>query len=61
MVTVEKRAAWIRQMAEAPVKLRATLAGLSEEQFDTRYREGGWTLRQVAHHLAERLSTRETF
>jgi len=52
-VTVEKRAAWIRQMAEAPVKLRAALAGLSDEQLDTRYREGGWMLRQVVHHLAD--------
>lgn len=52
-VTPAKRDNWIRQMAEAPQKLRAALQGLTESQIDTRYREGGWTLRQVVHHLAD--------
>ena len=33
--------------------LRVALAGLSDDQLDTHYREGGWTLRQVVHHLAD--------
>jgi uncharacterized damage-inducible protein DinB len=41
------------QIAECPAALRAALAGLGEEQLDTPYREGGWTVRQVAHHLPD--------
>jgi uncharacterized damage-inducible protein DinB len=40
-------------MAEAPDHLRAAVARLSGEQFDTPYRPGGWTVRQVVHHLAD--------
>lgn len=52
-VTVQKRAAWIQELAEAPAKLRAAVSGLSEVQLNERYREGGWMLRQVVHHLAD--------
>jgi uncharacterized damage-inducible protein DinB len=52
-VMPEKRSRWIEQMEEVPAKLRAAVLGLSEEQLDTRYRKDGWTLRQVAHHLAD--------
>ncbi|HLJ48892.1 MAG TPA: putative metal-dependent hydrolase [Bryobacteraceae bacterium] len=43
--------ALIDQIETAPAKLRATVAGLSEEQLDTPYRPGGWTPRQVVHHV----------
>ena len=36
-----------------PERVRAALAGLSETQLDTPYRPGGWTVRQVAHHLPD--------
>ncbi|WP_240336885.1 YfiT family bacillithiol transferase [Rufibacter psychrotolerans] len=36
-----------------PAQLRAAVASLSDEQLDTPYRPGGWTLRQVVHHLAD--------
>jgi uncharacterized damage-inducible protein DinB len=52
-VTDEKRRRWIAEMAQAPANLRVALTGLSDDQLDTHYREGGWTLRQVAHHLAD--------
>lgn len=52
-VTAQKRAGWIRELAEAPSKLRAAVDGLSEAQLNERYREGGWMLRQVVHHLAD--------
>jgi uncharacterized damage-inducible protein DinB len=51
--TPEKRAAWIRDMAEMPGKLRQAVAGLSPAQVDTPYRDGGWTIRQTVHHLAD--------
>ncbi len=44
---------WIRQIEETPSKLRAAVKGLSDKQLDTPYREGGWTVRQVAHHLPD--------
>jgi uncharacterized damage-inducible protein DinB len=52
-VTSAKRRQWIRQMDEMPERLAQTLAGLTEAQLATPYREGGWTPRQVVHHLAD--------
>lgn len=43
----------IAQIAEAPGKLRSALKGLDDKQLDTPYRDGGWTVRQVAHHLPD--------
>ena len=48
-----RRAELIGQIAEAPSKLRAAVKGLDEKQLDTPYRDGGWTVRQVAHHLPD--------
>ncbi len=44
---------WINQLEEFPMRLRATVVGLTDEQLDTRYRSEGWTLRQVIHHVAD--------
>ena len=38
---------------ETPEKLRAAVQDLNEEQLDTPYRPGGWTIRQVIHHLPD--------
>src|SRR5690348_13787876 len=43
----------ITQIAEAPARLRAALQGLSPQQLDTPYRPGGWTVRQVVHHVPD--------
>jgi uncharacterized damage-inducible protein DinB len=43
----------LAQMSEAPSLLRAAVANLSDSQLDTPYRPGGWTVRQVVHHLAD--------
>src|ERR1700681_1199097 len=43
----------ISAIAEAPAKLRAAVKGLDEKQLDTPYRDGGWTVRQVAHHVPD--------
>jgi uncharacterized damage-inducible protein DinB len=50
-ISQQDRTAFIADIAEAPERLRAVLDGLSESQLDTPYREGGWTVRQVVHHL----------
>ena len=47
------RPLWLSQLAEAPANLRAAVAGLSDSQLNTPYRLGGWTIRQVVHHLAD--------
>ena len=43
----------IDDIAEAPAKLRAAVNGLTDAQLDTPYREGGWTARQVVHHVVD--------
>jgi DinB superfamily len=50
---VEQRQTWIAEIATAPAYLRAAVAGLNEQQLNTPYREGGWTVRQVVHHVPE--------
>jgi uncharacterized damage-inducible protein DinB len=50
---VEDRPLLLAQLAAAPANLRAAVAGLSDSQLDTTYRPGGWTVRQVVHHLAD--------
>ena len=51
--TPADRAANIEALRRAPEELRAAVSGLSDAQLDTPYREGGWTVRQVVHHLAD--------
>jgi uncharacterized damage-inducible protein DinB len=48
-----ERAAAIEQIEVAPKRLRESVGGLSGGQLDTPYRPGGWTVRQVAHHLPD--------
>ena len=43
----------IDQIAGCPQEMRAAVAGLSDEQLDTPYRDGGWTVRQVVHHVPD--------
>jgi len=53
MLTPEERSAAIEQIRATPSQFRAAADGLDERQLDTPYRPGGWTLRQVAHHLPD--------
>lgn len=52
-ITSEDRGDAILTISEMPEQLREATRSLSEEQLDTPYREGGWTVRQVVHHLAD--------
>jgi hypothetical protein len=47
------RTAAIADIRDTPARLRQALDGLNEQQLDTPYRPGGWTVRQVAHHLPD--------
>jgi uncharacterized damage-inducible protein DinB len=43
----------IEQIEQARAALRAAVRGLTDAQLDTRYRPGGWTVRQVVHHVPD--------
>ncbi|MEJ7711110.1 MAG: DinB family protein [Pyrinomonadaceae bacterium] len=46
-------ARFIEDIAAVPVRLSEVVSKLSDEQLDTPYRPGGWSVRQVVHHLAD--------
>jgi hypothetical protein len=52
-VTPDMRRRAIDAIRETPAKLRAATRGLNETQLDTPYRDGGWTVRQLIHHVPE--------
>ncbi len=52
-VSPEDRARFIKTIAAAPGRLRAAVHGLSASQLNTPYREGGWTIRQIIHHVPD--------
>ena len=51
--TPEKHQRWIDLIEALPGELRALVQDLSDRRLDTPYRPGGWTIRQVVHHLAD--------
>lgn len=44
---------WINEIEDLPRLIRDAVENLDNEQLDTPYRLGGWTVRQVIHHLAD--------
>jgi hypothetical protein len=52
-VSADQRRQYIDEIAQAPANLRAAVADLTGEQLDTPYRPGGWTVRQVVHHVPD--------
>ena len=52
-IPVGGRVALIDSIAGLPSRFRHAVDSLSDSQLDTPYREGGWTVRQVAHHLPD--------
>lgn len=51
--TTEDIRKWITTIKEFPGRLRQAIISLNEKQLDTQYRTGGWTIRQVVHHVAD--------
>src|SRR6202044_4230664 len=51
--TPQERSAAIAGIEQLPQSLRSAVAPLSREQLDTPYRPGGWTVRQLVHHVAD--------
>jgi len=52
-ITSEHRRALIDGLARLPLDMRAAVSGLTDLQLDTPYRPGGWTVRQVVHHVPD--------
>jgi uncharacterized damage-inducible protein DinB len=52
-ITAEKRAEFVRIIADLPRKISEAVSGLTDEQLDTPYRPEGWTVRQTVHHVAD--------
>ena len=52
-LTDEQKQTCLEEIAQAPAKLRSAVQGLSDVHLDTPYRPGGWTVRQVVHHLPD--------
>lgn len=52
-LTDDQRRAFLDRIEETPERMRAAVAGLTEEQLNTPYRPEGWTVRQVVHHVPE--------
>jgi len=44
---------FLDDVEQTPARLRAAVEGLSDTQLDTTYRDGGWTVRQVVHHVPD--------
>jgi DinB superfamily len=53
MLTSAERQDMLAKIQRLPPDLEVAVKGLDERQLDTPYREGGWTVRQVVHHLAD--------
>ncbi|MGQ0712717.1 MAG: YfiT family bacillithiol transferase [Gemmatimonadaceae bacterium] len=51
--TPAERAEHIARIAACPTEMRGAVRGLNEQHLDTPYREGGWTVRQVVHHVPD--------
>lgn len=52
-ISKEQKDKWIQVLEEVPAKLKQAVEGMTDSQLDTPYRDGGWTVRQVIHHLAD--------
>src|SRR5438093_5366804 len=52
-VSPDDRRRYIDEIEQTPKNMRAAVTGLSDHRLDTPYRPGGWTVRQVVHHLPD--------
>ncbi|WP_026672024.1 YfiT family bacillithiol transferase [Alkalihalobacterium bogoriense] len=52
-ISKKDREQWIEDIAQLPGKLRNAVEHLSDDELNQPYREGGWTIRQVVHHIAD--------
>jgi hypothetical protein len=53
VIDMQQRSTWIQVLEELPAAFRNAVHPLTDEQLDTPYRPGGWTIRQVVHHVPD--------
>jgi len=52
-LTADQKKQYLNDIDQTPARLRTAVRGLSEQQLNTPYREGGWTVRQLTHHVPD--------
>ncbi|SKB02541.1 DinB superfamily protein [Sporosarcina newyorkensis] len=52
-VTLENIQGWLKEIETFTIRLRGTVASLSDEELSRTYRDGSWTVRQLVHHIAD--------
>jgi|SRR5580700_182359 hypothetical protein len=52
-MTEQQKARCLDDIEQTPARLRAAVSGLNDQQLDTPYRDAGWTVRQVVHHVPD--------
>ena len=52
-LTPEQKKQYLNDIEQTPARMREAVRGLSDQQLNTPYREGGWTVRQLAHHIPD--------
>src|SRR5690606_7067492 len=52
-ISAQDLSSWMDTIAAFPARIAKEVLSLTDEQLDTPYREGGWTVRQVVHHCAD--------
>ncbi len=52
-LTADQKKQYLDDIEQTPARFRAAVRGLSDAQLDTPYRDGGWTVRQLAHHVPD--------
>jgi len=52
-LTAEQKRQYLDDIGQTPARLREAIRGLNDQQLDTPYRDGGWTVRQVVHHVPD--------
>src|SRR5712671_46218 len=53
MLTPQQKTQHLNDIEQTPARLRSAVRGLSDEQLNTPYRDGGWTVRQLTHHVPD--------
>jgi len=51
--SIEKKIEWLAEIKFLPIRIEDAILNLDEKQLQTPYREGGWTIHQLVHHVAD--------
>jgi len=51
--SASQKSIWIQALRDCPKEVEAAVVGLTQSQLDTPYREGGWKVQQLVHHITD--------